>query len=526
MAASLLKQSIRNSFYLNVGSGSSAIIALLFAGFRIRFLGIEAAGFLMLLESITSMSTRFGGFGFGTAALRKIAVYNDQIKFKEMRSTLGAVLFIDALVGLIVAIVVIIGFSWIFKWSRTSVLMYTDAYTATIFIGMAFVLRRLFITYGVVFSALQRYDITALINTIFGLLSGGIGIITLMVFPTMTALAIVTFLLVLIHACVNIVMVRKLIGGVVFPRWNFKELKSMASFGGWAYFGTLSSMLVNGADRIILTTFLGSQSLPYYVIGQKVVTQVHAFLAGQSQFLFPMLASQGERIKDVVHNIEDRLRWFVAALSSVAYGGLALVAYPLLTMLIGEDFAKIALIPFLIACIQGFLISSAIVSYHISWAGGHGAPNAVMSLITGLLVAGSMVLLTPKFGIIGASIAQLWVGITSFALIYWVARLNGKIYWWGIFRPIISPAVMLSILFIGAMTSLRMHDKNDTLWFFLMISISTLFALGFGIFIESKLFRHYGCIQTVRSVIEIVFKQIVIVWKKSYRCICLRVSNH
>lgn len=518
MATSLLKQSIRNSFYLNVGSGSSAIIALLFAGFRIRFLGVEASGFLMLLESVTSMSTSFGGFGFGTAALRKIAVYNGQKKFKEMRLTLGAVLFVDVIVGLIVATVVVIGFSWIFKWSRTSELLFTDAYTATIFIGMALVLRQLVKTYGVVFSALQRYDITALINTIFGLLTGGIGIITLMVLPTMTALAIVTFLLVLIHACVNIVMVRKLIGGAVFPRWNFKELRSMASFGGWAYFGTLSSMLVNGADRIILTTFLGSQSLPYYVIGQRVVTQVHTFLAGQSQFLFPMLASQGERIKDVVHNIEDRLRWFVAAISSIAYGGLALVAYPLLTMLVGEDFAKIALIPFLIACLQGFFVSLNIVSYHISWAGGHGAPNAVISAITGLLVAGTTVLLTPKYGIVGASIAQLWVGITSFALIYWVARLNGKTYWWGMLRPLISPVIMLLILFFGSMITLRMFQSSDMVQF-LMISISVLCALIVGFYIENIIFRDYRCIETAKRVIGLILKRVSVIQQEvQFRC--------
>ena len=293
MATSILRRSIKNSFYLNIGSGSSAIIALLFTGFRIRFLGVEAAGFLILIETVMSLSTRFGGFGFGTAAIRKIAVYNEKKQFKEIRSTLAAVLFIDILLGLFIGGALIIGFNWIFKWSKTSEILFTDAYYATVLISISFVLRQLFKTYGVVFSALQRYDITALINTVFGLLAGGIGIIILMLWPTMTALAIVTFSLSLIHACINIVIVRKLVGGVVFPRWNYKELKSMAVFGGWAYFGTLSLTLLNGADRIILTSFLGSQSLPYYNIGQKVVSQVHTFLTGQSQFLFPMLASQG-----------------------------------------------------------------------------------------------------------------------------------------------------------------------------------------------------------------------------------------
>ena len=511
MAKSLFKQSITNSFYLNVGSGSSAIIALLFTGFKIRFLGVEAAGFLILFDSITSMGTRFGGFGFGTAALRKIAVYNDQKKFKEMRSTLAAVLFIDMLLGLVIGTAMIIGFPWIFKWSKTSEILLSDAYNATIFLGVSIVLRQLFKTYSVVFSALQRYDIIALINTIFSLLTGCIGIITLIFFPTMTALAIVTFLLVLIHACVNIEVVRKLTGGFVFPKWNLRELKSMAKFGVWVYFGTLSSMLVNGADRIILTTFLGSQSLPYYEVGQKVVIQVHTFLAGQSQFLFPMLASKGERIKDVLNKIEDRLRWFVTTIASIVYGSIALVAYPLLTILIGEDFAKIALVPFVIACMQGFFLSISIVPYHISWARGHGAPNAVMTIVAGVLIFGTTVLLTPNYGILGASIAQLWVGITSFTLIYWVARLSEKVNWWGIFRPLISPAIIFLILFMGSIIYFEMLNSGWIVWS-IKVGVSISCALIIGFYIENVIFHKYRCIETVKNVITFLFEKIVVVW--------------
>ena len=210
----------------------------------------------------------------------------------------------------------------------------------------------------------------------------------------------------------------------------------------------------------------------------------------------------------------------MAALSSIAYGGLALVAYPLLTMLVGEDFAKIALIPFLIACLQGFFLSISIVPYHISWAGGHGAPNAVMAIVTGVLVSGTTVLLIPKYGIIGASIAQLWVGMTSFALIYWVARLNGKTYWWGMLRPLISPAIMLLILSMGSIISFKMLHNSWMVWS-LAVGASILCALLVGFYVENIIFHKYRCIETVKNVIAFLFAQTVVVWDK----ICCRFSQ-
>lgn len=512
MTGSILKQSIKNSLYLNIGSVSTAVVKLLFAGFQIRFLGVEAAGFLMLLDGITSMGTRFGGFGFATAALKKIAEFHGQKRYKEIKSTLGAVLSVDVFMGLIVAIGLIISFKWIFNWSKTDEVFFVDAQRATYIFALTFIIRQIKKSYGIVISAFQRYDIIALINTVIGLLTGAIGIIILMVFPTMTALATVICLIAFINASVTIMIVYRLTGELVFPIWNFRELKTMARFGGWAYLGTLSSLLISNADKFILTAFLGSQSLPYYVIGQRAITQVHTFLAGQSQFLFPMLAGKGEQIKEVVNNIEDRLRWFVAALSSITYGGLAIVAYPLLTILIGEDFAKIAFAPFLIACIQGFLVSTNIVSFHLNWAKGYGAPNAVTGIMAGILVATTMVILTPQFGIIGISLAQLWSGVTSFALIYWTARMNKNVNWRKIIRPLLTPTMTFLLFLTSALIIYPLHGTIDKVLIFILIFVLVIINIAIGVLLENKLFSKYDCFSTLRKVFTLVLEKIIIIW--------------
>lgn len=508
MSQSLLKQTVKNSLFSTLGTGATFVIALLFAGFRIRLLGVERAGFMMLLESVIAMTVTVGGFGFGTAALRKIAVFHGQKKFKDIRTTLSSVLFISAVIGLIIAIAMPAGFNWIFKWSRTSEIFRVDAFNTTILLGMSFFVRQIFTTYEVTFSALQRYDIIAMVNSIFGFLAGGLGLLTLMLFPTMTALALLSLSLALIHAVVSISIVSHLIGGVALPKWNFSELRSMAGFGGWAYLGSLSSLLMNGLDKIVLTNFLGSASLPYYVIGQRVVQRVHALISGQSQFLFPMLASQGERTSAVIKQVEDRLRWFLAFISATLYGVFAALAWPFLSKVIGPEFAYIAIVPFMLACFQGFLVALNIAPYQISWAEGRGAPNAVASMLTGILVLGTTILLAPKMGVLGASLAQLWIGVTSFFLLYWVAKAGQRFSWWGMFRPLISPVIMLICSFV--LTEVAWSCRDLDIEFYLMIvGIGGVGVILIGVFTEKLVFSKYRCLRTLKDALGIVTNKLI-----------------
>jgi len=319
----------------------------------------------------------------------------------------------------------------------------------------------------------------------------------------MAALAIVSFLIPLIHIVVTIRIVRHLTCGLVLPKWNFSEIRLMFGFGSWAYLGSLSSLLADGLDKIILTTLLGSQSLPYYVLGQKTIRRIHTALAGQSQFLFPMLANQGERVGTVVNQIEDRYRWFVAFLSAMIYGILAMAAYPLLVALIGEEFAKTALLPFTLACLQGYFISQAIVPYYVSWSEGRGAPNAILSLLLGIFIAVTTVLLVPRFGILGASIAQLWAGLLSILWVCWVSLLGRRFSWQGTFRPLVSPSIALAIMFLGA----GVANRTIHIGWICYIGTAGVIALfsGFtGIIIERLYFEKFKCLDTLMAAINIV----------------------
>ncbi len=497
--ASLLDQSVKNSSYASLGTVLTFVVTILFAGFRIRLLGAERTGYMMLLESVIEMSALIGGFGIGTAALRKIAISHGKNEYPAMRRTMRLALFVNVAVGIVVFVISAVAFNVIFRWSRTNSAYYTDAHITTLLLGFLFLIRQLSATYEMSFSAFQRYDILSGMQFVFGLLNGAGGLLILKLSPHMSSLALFSVLLFSSRLLVDVNLVKRLIPGrLLLPKWDLAELRTMLHFSGWTYLTSLSMILMNGLDKIVLTAYLGSSSLPYYVIGQRIVSQVHTFLAGQSQFLFPMLAGQGQQTREIVKNVEDRLRWFMAFISAVIYSILASFAWLLLTKLVGPQFAQIAFLPFLLACLQGFFHAQGIVPYHISWAQGKGAPNAFYVLFIGVMVTTTTILLTPTMGILGASLAQLWHGAASLLLILWVLHDMGKIDIFKVIRPFLSPLLIMALWFGAihwvAAGDLKILGLGDTL----RVIFIALSSIAGGIYVEYKLFDKYRCIDTFK----------------------------
>jgi O-antigen/teichoic acid export membrane protein len=509
LSQSILKQTVKNSFFSTAGLIATLIIKILFAGFLIRLLGVEQAGFLILLDSVMGITGTVGGFGFGTAALRKISIFYKNNEINNIHKTFSAVQFLNILVGLSIASGIIIAYDIIFKFSKMPDSYYAEGYAATIIFGIIFLIRQVFSAYNLIFSAIQRYDVIAIVNSIISFLTAAIGFLVLILFPRMSVWALFNLFVTLINFFVCMIITKRLINGIPIPKWNFAELKSMAGFGFWTYLTTLSVLLFRGMDKVVLTSFLGSSSLPYYSIGQQIVEQIHGLLTGQSQFLFPMLASgEGAEAQSVIERIEDRLRWFIAFISSVIYCGFAVIAFPVLSILISPEFAAIATLPFQIACLQGFLHSQAISSFHISWAEGKGAPNAIYSVLVGILCIISTVLLVPKFGVIGASLGQLWVGILSFLLFYMTTNSNGRFSIWNMFRPLITPYIIV-LFWFGVCFGINYEFNTSELVYVGLCCLVGAISIVFGLIVEKTVFEKFRCLSTLYLAMNIFFNLVV-----------------
>ena len=282
----------------------------------------------------------------------------------------------------------------------------------------------------------------------------------------------------------------------------------MLSFGGWSYLGTLGGFLFTNADRLILTTFLGSTVLPYYVMPQRLFLQLHTSLSGQLQFLFPMFSALGEAASAEIERLEDRLRWFIALISAAAYIGLGLIGPLILARLVNAEFASRATLPLLLVCVQGFLTAQNIYPYYGSWALGIGAPNAVAQIANGVLVVFTMIVLIPQVGYIGASIAQLWIGVTVVWHTLWVRSLTmPDSPRWRWLRVYFSPGIMTLIWISIASASMRFVAYGSVAYF-VWVAIGGMLGLGSVWLVENVLFAQEQRWSTLMRAIQIPLQRI------------------
>lgn len=498
---SFMNRAVRNFLFSGIGTVASFVIAFLFAGLTIRYLGVARAGFFMALTALTSLNAFLGDFGLGAPTVRRVAILHAEGGYPTARIIIGSVMTVSLFSALVITLPVLLFFKQVFTWTRLDVLYRFDAFWATFFIMGSYVLTQMSNPWRATFGAMERYDLLSFLDTVFGILNGICGIVILTIAPTMTALAVVRFTLTLARFIVSASLTCRLLHGMPWFAWAWKEIRPMMNFGGWVYFSELGRFLLGRINSLILITFFGSSALPYYEVPQRAYSYVHGALTGQSRFLFPMFASYGENAAAQINRLQDRLRWLMALASGAAYTVIALVGPDLLGRLVNPEFAVQVKLPLYLACIQGFFQAQDIVPHYSSWGMGYGKPNSIIEMVQGILVASTAFFLIPRFGFIGASIAQLWVVVTVIMHIIWVNRLvSPSEHLFGWVKAFISPVVMIGICLL--ITIIFMRSASSA---FVLSYAGLIVGLVIGsvtlILIEQHIFPEEHRWETFRKII-------------------------
>jgi len=416
-----LHRAVRSFTHAAFGNAASFVIAFVFAGLMIRFLGRERSGYLLMLQSFLGLSVIISQ-GVGAAAIGQLARYRMQGAHVHSQRLVSSLLSLQMVVGAVWALALALAFPLVARWSQLDPQYLDDARSAMWLTAVGFWVAQASSTANTVFQAYERYDYVSAINSVFGLLSGLTCIAILSVHPSMTSVAVGTLAINCCRLPVEALLLRTTLGGYPYPGWDFQTMRPLGHFGLWTMLGGAGGALFVSADRLVLGGLMGARALPYYSIAQRLFAQVHAALSSQYQFLFPLLAAnRGSTAAEVVR-LDDRLRWYLASISVALYGALALAATPILSHIVGAPLTAADKLPMVLACAQGVLHAAMIVPYYETWALGLAAPNAIAQLANGALCVSTMAILIPLYGVVGASIAQLWIGPVALTHGIWTAR--------------------------------------------------------------------------------------------------------
>lgn len=481
---------VRNTTFTTVGHLSNAIISLIFAGLTIRYLGLPRAGFLMALQAVLGINGVMGDFGLSVPLSRRLAFLIFHRRFQYARLMLGTIITTTSVSSILFGILIVVTFPWIVHYSRLEPMFHADAWGATVLTALQFVLQQPSNALRSAYTSCQRYDVYHGTSIVLNLASNLLRLAALLFWPTMTAVAAAGLVATIVTILFDSVWLRFLLHGLTYPALLWREVRQALGFGAWNWGSKLGQFCYGSADRIILTAFLGAGALPLYAFPQRFVEQIHGLLSGQLHYLFPYFSALGEDSAAIIQQVEDRMRWMLALIAVVLYGGIALFGQPLLTVLVGTEFAEHALLPLQLACIQGVFMAQVIFNYYATWSQNEAKVNALYDLTT---YAGSCLLalmLIPSFGVTGAALAKLVVVPLFFYHLYHsrlCLRLDCSIG--AMLSPYALPLMLLAYLVI----SQCLLSTFVTDWRWQAVLASFLIPLGcVGVWsIETQFFREY-----------------------------------
>jgi O-antigen/teichoic acid export membrane protein len=501
---SQLQLAVKHSIHSFIGTASVLVVNFLFAGLTIRYLGIEQAGFFITLNTVIAIAQVAGGLGIGNAAMMRISELYGQGDREICRKILGSVLLVNLCIGVVVGFCMFFLFPEIFVWSRLPDIYRKEAFNATVLSGLAFTIDQIGGSCRMLYAACQRQDIRNISMSLMGFLGGIFRIVCLRGFPSMTVAGGANCVVSLVWLCMDLYFVQRLLGRQVQLTWLWVEVRKMLRFSFWDMANNTGMGVINSADRIILTSVSGSGALPFYAISQRFYQQIHMGLAQQFSFLFPMLAATGKDVYQQVESVHDRTRWLLAVLGSLIYGVLFAVGPLILRYLISADFASKSRYCIYLMCIQGLFSCFTIANYYFHYSVGNASINAIFNLGSGCTILALALILIPRMGFIGASIAQAFIAVP--VCIYLirsmkVLRLKGNVvsYCSSYCSAILLFGVLAcSTLFfgLGENADIGAHIRG------VLVGLS-LGSVAIGI-VESTIFHSYERVESVLRAVRVM----------------------
>ena len=192
----------------------------------------------------------------------------------------------------------------------------------------------------------------------------------------------------------------------VFNKVSFRidDMKPLVNFGAWVTISGLISPLMVYGDRFFVSATVGVEALPLYAIPQEGLQRLLIIPAALATALMPRMAS-------VYYNKPELITMYSRNLHRVAIvmffvcAGAALIAAPVLSLWLSEDFAKKSLTIVYVLCIGLWFNSMAQLPMTFLYATGNPKLAAITHIVELFFYVILVFVLSNSFGIAGAAFA-------------------------------------------------------------------------------------------------------------------------
>jgi O-antigen/teichoic acid export membrane protein len=227
---------------------------------------------------------------------------------------------------------------------------------------------------------------------------------------------------VIVRAAMNIFFFKacsKYIPLKAIPKIEFARAKTLMGYGGWVTITGLLSPLLEMADRLLIGTVLGAQSVTYYTVPFNLITKVRILPSSLSRTLFPRFSVvDADKCEELSMNSILSISLIVTPLIGL---GIIMIT-PFMSLWIDPDFAKVVT-PIAIVLFVGIWIN-CLAHIPFTMLQGIGRPDLVAKFHAIEFFPFIMVMWFSlhKWGLTGA--ACIWSSrvIIDAGLLFWATR--------------------------------------------------------------------------------------------------------
>lgn len=468
---SLSHKTLKNSGYSVLSYAAPILFSIFITPVVVHKLGVADYGIYILVNTIAAFMSLLD-MGLSIALVKFVSQYNAEGNFPALAKLYNSVYLLYVLIGLLGLVVYLfLGkfFLPLFKIASES-----QPHIMTVFLlaGILFFISSMSTIYVSALVALQRYDISTKIA--FGqLLVFNLGILAAVVLGyKLKAILLINIFSIFTAAVIYRWQFHKLLPKIRLRFiWDKASIVQAYSFGFYVAISNLASNALIQLDRFIIPIFLGPAALSYYSLPGNVAQKTSGITNSMAGVLFPVTSAMaGENRREEIKNIYRRVLRNVTLAAAAFTAAIAVFAYPILFYWLGKDFSDKGAGILVILALTYFLLSLLGAANSFLLGLNQVKFITIVSVSLAVLNVLLLLILVPKWGILGAAWAYLGAVLPVPVVFYWVEKKILKLS--GVAKHY--SLLYLKILFTSAIYFLLMR-------FFvvgLVVSKTTLIVIG------------------------------------------------
>ena len=404
----------RNLVANYIGQIWSALMSIAFIPLYIKYLGIESYGLIGLFGMLLTWLGLLD-LGMTPTLSREMARYTGGVHTAgSIRNLLRSIECLALLIALIIGLGVWLSSDWLASdWLRTDKLSPKLVAESFSIMGIVSALRFIENVYRSAIIGLQKHIVNNFISIIMSTLRG-LGSIGVLIWISKSIRVfflwqgIISLITLFILGIATYLYLPKT---TMRTRFSFESLKGVGSFAGGIIGISLLSLLLTQIDKILLSRLLNLTDYGYYTLASISAGASFLIIGPISQVWAPKLSE--------LHAVNDKLKLTEkyhqgAQLISVFMGSLSIMF-----LFFGEsilfiwtrnaELASKTSIVFRILSVGNLLNGFNTMPYLLQLAYGWTSLVTKINLFAAFLIIPILIIVTPKFGAIGAALAWLFL---------------------------------------------------------------------------------------------------------------------